>query len=320
MKKILLLLFVSVLGIGLNQSCAQDKEKKKIEKELWVEDNDGNLKVIITEKDGDMITKEVLTGEEAEKYLDENNEHNVMVFRDGDESENVMVIEMKDGEGGAYSWVSDEDMEFDFDFDFGELEEKLAALQEDLEDLEKEEIAERLEEIMEMKEEMHTMKAIHLEKIHEELEEHRALTENIDVTVEEKDGVMIITKTIGDTKEVQEIIIDEDNKDKKVVVVKSSTGSGHAKSGDLVGSMDNLNMNVYPNPNKGEFTIELDLKSEEEAMVKVTDSAGKEVYRRAVKGIEKHKLEVKLKKPSAGLYVITVEQGNSKMKMKTIVE
>ena len=140
------------------------------------------------------------------------------------------------------------------------------------------------------------------------------------MTVEEKDGVMIITKTIGDTKEVQEIIIDEDNKDKKVVVVKSSSGSGHAKSGDLVGSMDNLNMNVYPNPNKGEFTIELDLKSEEEAMVKVTDSAGKEVYRRAVKGIEKHKLDVKLKKPSAGLYVITVEQGNSKMKMKTIVE
>ena len=320
MKKILLLLFVSVLGIGLNQSCAQDKEKKKIEKELWVEDNDGNLKVIITEKDGDMITKEVLTGEEAEKYLEENNEHNVMVFSDGDESENVMVIEMKDGDGGSYSWVSDEDMEFDFDFDFGDLEEKLAALQEDLEELEKEEIAERLEEIMEMKEEMHNLKVIHLENIHEDMEKVHAIAENIDVTVEEKDGVMIITKTIGDTKEVQEIIIDEDNKDKKVVVVKSSSGSGHPKSGDLVGSMDNLNMNVYPNPNKGEFTIELDLKSEEEAMVKVTDSAGKEVYRRAVKGIEKHKLDVKLKKPSAGLYVITVEQGNSKMKMKTIVE
>lgn len=319
MKKILLLLFVSVLGIGLNQSCAQESNKKESsEKNLWVEEKDGNLTVIVTEKEGDKVTKEVLTGEEAEKYLVEQEDKNVMFLSEDGDHEKVIVMEMKDGEEGSYTWVSDMDM--DFDFEFGEMEKELEALRDELDDLSKDEIAERLDELIELKEEAHQMKVIHMEEIHDDMERVHAISGDMDITVEEVDGVMTITKTVGDTKEVEEIIIDGDN-NKKVVVVKSMSGDGHKEIESVkMGSMDNLNMNVYPNPNNGNFTIELDLKSDEEANVKVLDSSGKEVYSRTVKGVEKHKLDVKLKKPSAGLYVIIVEQGNSTLKMKTIVE
>jgi len=316
MKKGLLILLAIVLGASINNLEAQDqKEKKKIEKNINVEEKDGEITVTITETEGDKVTKKVLTGEEAEEYLEnQHNGHGYFYSEDG-EGERVIVMEMKEGNGESFVWVSDDDMDFEMDFDFDELEKELESLREELDNLEMDEIAMRLDEIIEMKEEIHKVHVIQMENLHQEMGELMEIGE-IDVTVEEKDGVMIITKTVGDTKTVEEIIIDEDNKGKHVYVISSTTGEkheSHAKS-------DNLNMNVYPNPNNGNFTIDLELKTDETASVKVLDANGKEVYSRSVQGIEKHELKVKLKKPSAGVYVVIVEQGSTKMKLKTIIE
>ena len=75
-----------------------------------------------------------------------------------------------------------------------------------------------------------------------------------------------------------------------------------------------MNINVYPNPNDGSFTIEMDLKSDEEATVTVVDSKGSEVYSKVVKGAQEHKLDIKVKNAESGMYVVTVKQGNEIMK------
>lgn len=313
MKKSLLILLGLVLTAGLNLSNAQEqKETKKIEKKINVENENGETTVIITEKDGDMVTEKILTGEEAEKYLEDHKKGNsYFISEDGEDGvEKVIVMEMKEGNGEHIVWVSEDgmDMDFDMEFDFTEIDKELEALRGELDELSKEEIGERLDELIEMKEELHEVHMIKMENIHQEMGE-------MDVTVEEKDGVMIITKTIGDTKTVEEIKIDGDNKGKRVYVISTTDEikGGHAHA-------DNLNMNVYPNPSDGNFTIELDLKTDETANVSVLDSNGKEVYKRSVKGVEKHELKVKLKKPSSGVYVVTVEQGDTVMKLKTIIE
>ncbi len=318
MKKALLILLAIVLVAGINDLKAQDqKEKKKIEKNVNVEKNNGETTVTITESEGDKTTKKVLTGEEAEEYLEnQKSESSYFFSEDMDEGGNkVIVMEIEEGSGENFVWVSDNEMEMDFDF--GELEEELEALREELDDLNKEEIALRLDEIIEMKKEIQKVHIIEMEQLHHEMGELHEIMEmeNVNVTVVEEDGVMIITKTIGDTKTVEEIKIDGDNKRKQVYVISSTEGKheGHATS-------DNLTMNVYPNPSDGNFTIELELKKDDVATVKVLDLNGKEVYNRSVKGAEKHELNVKLKKPSPGAYVVIVEQGNTKMKLKTIIK
>jgi len=320
MKKALLILLAIVLVAGINNLKAQE-EKKKIEKNINVEEKNGEITITITETEGDKVTKKVLTGEEAEEYLENQHKGHGYSYSEGEEGERVIVMEMKKGDGESFVWVSEEDMEFEMDFDIDELEKELEELREELDELDMDEVALRLDEIIEMKEEMHKVHVIKMENLHQEMGELMEMEElmeigEIDVTVEEKDGVMIITKTVGDTKTVEEIIIDEDNKGKHVYVINSTTGEKHESHANS----DDLNMNVYPTPNNGNFTIDLELKTDETASVKVVDSNGKEVYSRSVQGVEKHELKVKLKKPSPGAYVIIVEQGNTKMKLKTIIE
>jgi hypothetical protein len=314
MKKSLLFLLSLIALFTINILSAQEqKEVQKTEKSINVENENGEITVTITEKEGDQVSTEVLTGEEAEKYLEEQHSGNhFIMIEDDQDGEHVIKMEMKmegDGENN-FVWVSEDGM----DFDFSEIEEELEVLRNELDELNKEEIAERLDEIIEMKEQMNEVHVVKMAEMHDGMYEWQSGV-NCNVNVEEKDGVMIITKTIGDSQTIEEIIIDEDNNGKQIYVVNS--GSRDKSS---IASSDNINMSVYPNPNEGNFTIELDLKTEETANVKVIDSTGKEVYSRSVKGIDKHELKVKLKKPSAGVYVILVEQGNKKMKLKTIIK
>ncbi|RLD22342.1 MAG: hypothetical protein DRI54_08460, partial [Bacteroidetes bacterium] len=71
MKKILPLVITLFLSGAFLISCAQDKEKKEVKKEIQVEKENGNTTVTITETKDGTVTKKVLTGEEAEQFLDE---------------------------------------------------------------------------------------------------------------------------------------------------------------------------------------------------------------------------------------------------------
>ena len=144
---------------------------------------------------------------------------------------------------------------------------------------------------------------------------------DVNVEVSEEDGVVTIVKTIGDTKEVEEIKVNTDAKTKYVYVTKNE-GSSNEKSIEIANDAegDMFEATVYPNPNNGNFTIDLELLSDAPAFVKVNDASGKEVYSEKVQGEQKHSLNVKLKKPAAGMYVVTIEQQGKKMKLKTVIE
>ena len=310
MKKILPLFLTAILCGSMQFAFAQENHNKNVN----VEKNEDGITVTITEeKDGKKTTK-VLTGEDAEKYL-EDSEHNIFI-QSGD-NENVFIMEMdgEHGEGHSY-WV--EEMEMDMD----KMTEEIEALQEELEKLSTEEISERLEEIKALKEEMHKMKIVEMTTMGENVVVH-GVDGDIDVNVEvdEEDGVIVITKTIGDSKEVEEIKVNTDAHAKYVFVTKNE-GTSNEKSIEISKDADGdmFEANVYPNPNNGNFTIDLELLSDEPAYVKVTDSSGKEVYSEKVQGKQKHSLNVKLKKPAAGMYVVSIEQQGKKMKMKTVIE
>ncbi len=296
MKKILLT--GCIFAITVSSLLAQtNSSKKEVKKSIEVEEVDGELKVEVTEKIGNDETVKVYKGEEAKEYLSMNSKGNTFLFSEDDAAEKVIIIESDGASGTNYSWVSEDD--FDIEIDNEEMHKELQKLKDELDQLSKEEINKRLESILEMEV---AMKEMHISI--EELNDDMDIFDEIDVEVEEKDGVVVITKTRGGTKEVEEIKMNGDNKNKKIVVMSTSKASSKS-----VGSTDAFDVDVYPNPNDGNFTIELKLKNDTEAKVKVIDAAGKEVYKKSVKGAEDHKLEVKLKKPSAGVYVVIVETG-----------
>lgn len=319
MKKLLLSVFTLVFILGTANVFAQESESKhEVKKEIKVTDKDGDVQVIIKESEGGKVTKQVLTGAEAEEYLkNETKASSLFIEREGEES-SVLIMELEEADG--HSWISEE-IDFDIEVDMEELNLELEKLKEELDELNTEEIAERLDEIMEMREDFAEMHIIKMEALHHDMEGNMEIHENINVQVKEEDGVMIITKTIGDVEIVEEIILDEGTKGKRIIVKSSSSGDGN-KNSEAMSKMTNrdIDLSVYPNPNNGEFFVDVNLKNSEEAVVRVIDSSGKEVYKKKLKGAEKYSLNVDLKKPSSGMYVIIVEQGEEIMKLKTIVE
>lgn len=321
MKKILPLVITLFLSGAFLISCAQDKEKKDFKKEIQIEKEDGNTTVTITETKDGKVTKKILTGEEAEQFLDEQHGsgHNEYYFSsDGDEEGNQMVIIKEfdgDGEGEHMVWVSEdgEDMHFNMGMDTEEIAKEIEELQEELEKLNKEEISERLEEILKNHEELERELEIKMETIHESMD-------NVHVNVEEVDGVITIEKTVDGKTTVKTIEIDEEGGSGKNVYVIKTSGDDENFEKSSSGHTSNMNINVYPNPNGGAFTIELDLKSDKEATVSVVDSKGSEVYNKVVKGAQEHKLDVKVKNAESGMYVVTVKQGKEIMKLKTMID
>jgi len=314
MKKTLLALLCIFILSGINTLSAQTgKEvKKKVEKEIEVEEVDGETTVTITEKEGGKITKKVYSGEEAKEYLESRPQGKTIFISEDENSGSEKVVIMKMDGDHQYNWTNKSEI----NEDLSNMDAELEALKNELDNLSKEEIAARLDKLIEQSEER---KEVHIVKIEQDGDDNIFFTDDeINVEVEEKDGVMIITKTIGDSKTVEEIVIDEDNKQQRVYVIKSDSDDSE-KLIEYKGRAikDDIEVNVLAKKGNAGLSIELILKTDEMANVKVTDPSGKEVYTRSVQGISTHNLDVKLKKPASGTYVIEVVQGSKTVKLKT---
>jgi hypothetical protein len=313
MRKLLLPLFI--VAFLMNTAIAQEQStsaSKEIKKSIEVEDVNGEVTVTVTETEGDNVSTSVYTGEEALEYLEDHNSEDSFNYSN-DDDEKVFIIKSGDGKSESYSWTSSDEM----DFDSNEIEKELKTLLKEIDNLNKEEIASQIEEIIELQSAVKEME-IHIDELNEEIDFE--MEQDMNVNVEEKDGVILITTTKGNNIEVQEISIDKNNKNSKIVVMTVSEEKETRDGSDLIGTTDNFDVSVYPNPNKGNFTIDLQLKNDQKTMVKVLDSSGKEVYNKTVSGTKQQKLDVKLKKPSAGMYVVIIEQGDEIIKLKTIID
>ena len=328
MKKILPLVITLFLSGTFLVSCAQDKEKKGVKKEIQIEKEDGNTTVTISETKDGKVTKKILTGEEAEQFIDEHHEsrhhgsgHHEYYFSNDEGGDHKVIIKEfdGDGEGEHMVWVSEDghNMHFNMGMNTKQIAEEIRELQKEIDKLNKEEISERLEDILKNHEELEREMEIKMETIHENMG-------NVNVNVEEENGVITIEKTMNGKTTVKTIRFDEDGGSGKNVYIIKTSGDGDEEveiiEKSLSGHTNNMNINVYPNPNGGSFTIEMDLESDKEATVTVVDSKGSEVYKKVVKGAQEHKLNVNVKNAESGMYIVTVKQGNEIMKLKTMIE
>ena len=78
----------------------------------------------------------------------------------------------------------------------------------------------------------------------------------------------------------------------------------------------NASLNVYPNPNQGEFTLNLSSSVSEEAVVTVTNIVGQKVKEFTI--ITNKETNVTLDQP-AGLYLLTANTTSGKYSAKVTI-
>jgi len=80
-------------------------------------------------------------------------------------------------------------------------------------------------------------------------------------------------------------------------------------------------ISVYPNPNDGTFTIAFDQKNEVKTSIRVVDAQGKVVFKEKLGDFSgSYKKELDLKKHGAGVFIVTIQQGDETSSRKVIVE
>lgn len=146
-----------------------------------------------------------------------------------------------------------------------------------------------------------------------------------DVTVDKSDSENGNTRTT--TKTI--VINDDKTKTKKKVIVSTSVvvvdmdeENEKSKKRKGVQPAEEImeNFSFYPNPSDGNFILDLDLNGKEDALIRITDMNGKEVYSEKIKGNGKTTKTVNVGNERKGTFIVTIKQGKRTSSKKIIIE
>ena len=80
------------------------------------------------------------------------------------------------------------------------------------------------------------------------------------------------------------------------------------------------NFALYPNPNKGDFTLKFNSNSGKDIDMKVYDISGKLIYTKAYNPTSNFEENISLKNISSGIYLMTVSDKDKSITRKLIIE
>lgn len=83
---------------------------------------------------------------------------------------------------------------------------------------------------------------------------------------------------------------------------------------------DNISLNIYPNPNNGEFTLELDLQKSGNCLINITNMLGQKVYeeKRFISTL-KNKIPIQLSNIANGVYNVNLVIDNDNFSKQIII-
>lgn len=82
---------------------------------------------------------------------------------------------------------------------------------------------------------------------------------------------------------------------------------------------ENIDFVLYPNPNKGSFTVQFESKSNDGVKIFVHDILGKKVYENTFESTSDFNQNIQLQNVSAGIYLVTVVDGDRRTVKKILV-
>ncbi len=79
-------------------------------------------------------------------------------------------------------------------------------------------------------------------------------------------------------------------------------------------------LNIFPNPNNGEFNIGFNPKSGEDITIEVYDIRGRAIYTQVYSNVSKFEEVIRLNEAQSGVYLLTIADGSQKVTKKIIVD
>jgi subtilisin-like proprotein convertase family protein len=80
------------------------------------------------------------------------------------------------------------------------------------------------------------------------------------------------------------------------------------------------NFVLYPNPNKGNFTVQFNSASGSDVSVAVNDMRGRQIFKKAYQNTGLFSQNLQLDSVQAGVYLVTVQDGDKKVVKRIIIE
>lgn len=329
-RSILIIAIVSAMEIAFSLSLvaqsAKSSHPKTITKEISIEEDGNNTKVVVTTTENGNTEVEEYTGEEAKKYLEENEKsnginaqhHMVFISEDGEQHEIdidkiMQEIELESVEDGSDNHkVIIKSFDFDFDFD-----EDMKMDEVEIQKLTNEILEKHMLHVQDGDTEVGTEldgNSLIIKGSKEELQKARACMKELEVEILEHPKVMKKVIIIDE----EDIIKKEDSEGKKVIQKKKVIDVEDNENNTNLKS-ENVELNVYPNPNDGQFKIELDLPSKKKANISITDVNGKEIYTTTIKGNNNYIVPVDVSEKS-GIYLLNITQGDLKIIEKIVLD
>lgn len=133
--------------------------------------------------------------------------------------------------------------------------------------------------------------------------------EEIEKALKESDGTRVIIIRRGDKKSGD-------------TGKKESEKSGKPeKSKGNAGKLDAMNLEYYPNPGNGRFTLSFSLEKKGDTTVRIFDPAGKEVYAETLKDFSGEYLNrLDISQKGKGTYLLKITQDGKSVSRKVVVE
>ena len=347
---------LSIFGL-VSFATAQSEIKKEVNVEI--ENGEHIMTIKTTDKDGNVKVEEY-KGEEAKKKMHEMH-RNVpkgahiekeivenITDKDGNE---IIIKKTCDGPKEDMMWrhhgkMSQEEREA-FHAKMKEFHESLSEEEKKMmrhhrmmmHDLPQEEREKMRFKMIEMHEDMTTeeREKFHKEmrELHKEMEE---LHEEMEIEVDEKDGKVIIningeeqvidiSEEGGEGTEKRKMIFitdDEDNDGvkmkKEIIIITKNVRIEEDKEGK--NNLKGVDFKTYPNPNNGNFNIELTLDGKKDTYFTITDLTGKEIHRGQIDADKKgvYTQPVKMEGMPKGTYILQIVQGKKAATKKVIIE
>jgi Secretion system C-terminal sorting domain len=321
---------------------------------------DGEMVKIICEvgEDGKMVTKKFVNGEEVElteKELEQIKMHkkidkdHMIIEIDSDHINNEELNFVHEGDGKEIKIICEIDDEGNMSakkiIDGVEVE----LTQEELEEMkmhhngdghhmmikiDTDEMGEDMEEMLKQVELELSELDIDMEELEKEIEISIEKIIEESETGEDGEHKMIVKKMVidedGEGKENVFIMHDSDvtwestgeEEDFTIVIVTENYDVAHEKSRDIKHKdMQTSDLEIYPNPSDGTFTIRINQSEKVKTSINITDVNGKVVFKDNLgKFSGEYKEEIDLKKFGPGTYIINIQQGDNLSVEKIIIK
>lgn len=252
--------------------------------EIEVEDENGEKTVTVTKSNNGEETVEILTGEEAEKFLAHHHKMQRMHLGEG----SVMIMELENDENGEQTATKIFKKNGQVIFVKNNTDVTVVTKDGSFDEA----------------------------KVKTFLKEQGIDTDGLKITASrpgEKNDVIWTECTKKTTCEKSNTALKAGN---TRIEEMDNYAPENTKSKTL--TLDNLAF--YPNPNKGKFTVSFNNESTKAIDITVKDLTGKVLYNTKIKGLGAVNEQIDISNNSSGIYILTIAQGNKSLSKKLLVE